>query len=92
MARASTFVDAGEPASGDYRRCEGGEDGARPFSVQFRSFNGAAHLARESENFERVTVWPMALDRLRAVVPPAHGGPEDPHPGGRLVRRQRAWR
>jgi hypothetical protein len=89
-AMASTFVNARQPTFGDYRCGEGGEEGTRPCSIQFRAVNGAARLARESEDLEGVAVRSMAFDRLGAVVSPTYGGSQDPYPGGGLVHRQRA--
>ena len=41
----STFVGAGEPASGGYWCGQGGEEGAGSGSLQFRSVNGADRFA-----------------------------------------------
>ncbi len=88
----STFVNAGKPTSGDHRCGEGGEEGSGPCSMEFGADRGAVHLAEKSEDLEGLAVWPVAFDRLGAVVSPTYGGSQDPYPGGGLVRRQRAWR
>jgi hypothetical protein len=83
----STFVYAGQPTSGDHRCGEGGEEGAGTCSMELGAIRVAAHFAEQGEDFERVTVWPMAFDRLGAVVSPADGGSQDPHPSsGRSPR------
>jgi len=89
-AMGSTFVNAGQPTSGDHRCGEGGEEGTGPCSMEFGAVRGAAHLAEKSEDLERVAVWPMAFDRLGAVVAPTYGGSQDPYPGGGRFCRQRA--
>src|ERR1019366_4413448 len=91
QAVSSAFVTAGQPTSGDHRCGEGGEEGSGPCSMEFGGVRGVAHLARESEDLERVAVWSVAFDRLGAVVAPTDGGSQDPHPGGGLFCRQRAW-
>src|SRR5664280_1166570 len=91
QAVSSAFVTAGQPTSGDHRCGEGGEEGSGPCSMEFGGVRGVAHLARESEDLERVAVWSVAFDRLGAVVAPTDGGSQDPHPGGGFFCRQSAW-